>query len=84
MTAWIKPNGWTSPLMRMAEVQNKPNKDGGGKGQWSAWKVSILLRSLVRGGLPMVGGRAVQGVRGRWRVVRERGRVEERAQEGCP
>jgi hypothetical protein len=24
------------------EVQNETNKDGGGKGQWSAWKVRAL------------------------------------------
>jgi hypothetical protein len=32
----------TDPKLRekvKEEVKNKPNSDGGGKGQWSAWKV---------------------------------------------
>ena len=31
----------------MQEIKNQPNSDGGGKGQWSAWKVShFLFRSV--------------------------------------
>jgi hypothetical protein len=34
----------TDPKLRekvKEEVKNETNKDGGGKGQWSAWKVSL-------------------------------------------
>lgn len=34
----------TDPKLRekvKEEIKNEPNKDGGGKGQWSAWKVSF-------------------------------------------
>lgn len=34
----------TDPKLRekvKEEVKNETNKDGGGKGQWSAWKVGI-------------------------------------------
>ncbi|KAJ4356302.1 uncharacterized protein N0V89_004333 [Didymosphaeria variabile] len=55
----------TDPKLRekvKEEIQNEPNKDGGGKGQWSAWKVrcSFVLpriedkRGLVRGCLEVV------------------------------
>jgi hypothetical protein len=36
----------TDPKLRekvKEEVKNETNKDGGGKGQWSAWKASLLL-----------------------------------------
>lgn len=29
-------------MLPHVEVQNETNKDGGGKGQWSAWKVRAL------------------------------------------
>jgi hypothetical protein len=36
----------TDPKLRekvKEEVKNETNKDGGGKGQWSAWKVSFVM-----------------------------------------
>ena len=34
--------------MRLADVKNETNKDGGGKGQMAAWKVkSLILRSCA-------------------------------------
>ena len=37
----------TDPKLRekvKEDVKNETNKDGGGKGQWSAWKVSRTLK----------------------------------------
>lgn len=37
----------TDPKLRekvKEQVKNETNKDGGGKGQWSAWKVSCAFR----------------------------------------
>ena len=33
-------------VLHYAEVKNEKNKDGGGKGQWSAWKVCIDIQSM--------------------------------------
>ena len=41
----------TDPKLRekvKEQVKNETNKDGGGKGQWSAWKVSHLLLGKAR------------------------------------
>merc|ERR1711881_623546 len=44
----------TDPKLRekvKEEVKNKPNSDGGGKGQWSAWKAAQLSKEYeARGG----------------------------------
>jgi hypothetical protein len=40
----------TDPKLRekvKEEVKNETNKDGGGKGQWSAWKASLILPVLI-------------------------------------
>jgi hypothetical protein len=40
----------TDPKLRekvKEEVKNETNKDGGGKGQWSAWKVRVQCASYV-------------------------------------
>jgi hypothetical protein len=40
----------TDPKLRekvKEEVKNETNKDGGGKGQWSAWKVGTNMHSLL-------------------------------------
>lgn len=45
----------TDPKLRekvKEEVKNETNKDGGGKGQWSAWKVSWFFEFLLHGLLP--------------------------------
>lgn len=42
----------TDPKLRekvKEDVKNETNKDGGGKGQWSAWKVCCWILSLCRG-----------------------------------
>lgn len=33
----------TDCIARLIEVKNETNKDGSGKGQWSAWKVNAIL-----------------------------------------
>ena len=41
----------TDPKLRekvKEQVKNETNKDGGGKGQWSAWKVSYVLFGTAR------------------------------------
>ncbi|KAK8189555.1 hypothetical protein BKA81DRAFT_276729, partial [Phyllosticta paracitricarpa] len=43
----------TDPELRekvKKDVQNEPNKDGGGKGQWSAWKASKLSKEYEKRG----------------------------------
>jgi hypothetical protein len=57
----------TDPKLRekvKEEVKNKPNSDGGGKGQWSAWKVGISYLSprVMNIGLPYTGGAIIQGI----------------------
>ncbi|KAL1606670.1 hypothetical protein SLS60_004077 [Paraconiothyrium brasiliense] len=45
----------TDPKLRekvKEEIQNEPNKDGGGKGQWSAWKVEYEKRGGDYGNEP--------------------------------
>ena len=39
----------TDFIVRLAEVKNEANKDGSGKGQWSAWKVNtcFLISTIV-------------------------------------
>lgn len=33
-----------------SEIKNKPNSDGGGKGQWSAWKAAQLSKEYEKRG----------------------------------
>lgn len=58
----------TDPKLRekvKEEVKQKPNKDGGGKGQMAAWKVSnrvIYATAIVEFALTRAGCRNLQGV----------------------
>ena len=79
----------TDPKLReqvKEEVKQETNKDGGGKGQMSAWKVgngggrAALLESrlLTR----CVGSEDLQGVREEGRRLRERGGQQKRSEKG--
>ena len=58
----------TDPKLRekvKEEVKQKPNKDGGGKGQMAAWKVSnrvICATATVEFALTRAGRRDLQGL----------------------
>jgi hypothetical protein len=77
----------TDPKLRekvKEDVKNETNKDGGGKGQWSAWKVSpyrVLYRTL-RATDVTLGRQTLERVREEGRFLRERIWIQERTQEG--
>jgi len=78
----------TDPKLRekvKEEVKQKPNKDGGGKGQMAAWKVcsrDIYTCDIAELNLTRAGCRNLEGVREAGWWLRERSWQQERAQEG--
>ena len=85
----------TDPKLRekvKGKVKNEPNKDGSGKGQMAAWKVSRAFATRINSSAGVaprtrvinahIGCQDSQGVRKGRRRLRERIRVEERAQKG--